>query len=385
LIFPVGCGILWLLANYESEKTMLNNLLFKFYVIQDTLFPILEETLDMSQKHQELVKVIELMRTDGMFARYGWVGNGRIPAERELLFRAFVAKSVFNITTNTDLILRLRVDRTLRALCGYDGIGDIPSESTFSRAFADFARDELPQRIHAAMIEDTVEEKLFAHNSIDATAVEGREKPAKKEKEDTPKPKKKRGRPKKGEEAPPPEPKRIEVQPNRSLEENIKDLPAQCDVGTKRNSKGHTTHWIGYKLHLGVVDGDIPVAAILTSASTHDSQVAIPLMQMTNERLDTMYDLMDAAYDAQGIHDFSRSLGHVPIIDPNKRAGEVIPMDPAKKQRYKQRSSAERANSALKDNYGGRFVRVRGAAKVMAHLMFGVIALTAAQLCRLIG
>jgi len=149
---------------------MLNNLLFKFYVIQDTLFPILEETLDMSQKHQELVRVIELMRTDGMFARYGWVGNGRIPAERELLFRAFVAKAVFNITTNTDLILRLRVDRTLRALCGYDGIIDIPSESTFSRAFADFARDELPQRIHAAMIEDTVKEKLFAHNSMDATA-----------------------------------------------------------------------------------------------------------------------------------------------------------------------------------------------------------------------
>ena len=364
---------------------MLNNLLFKFYVIQDTLFPILEETLDMSQKHQELVRAIELMRTDGMFARYGWVGNGRKPAERELLFRAFVAKAVFNITTNTDLILRLRVDRTLRALCGYDGIGDIPSESTFSRAFADFARDELPQRIHAAMIEDTVKEKLFAHNSMDATAVEGREKPAKKEKEDTPKPKKKRGRPKKGEEAPPPEPKRIDVQPYRSAEDNIKDLPSQCDVGTKRNSKGHTTHWIGYKLHLSVVDGDIPAAAILTSASTHDSQVAIPLMQMTNERLDTMYDLMDAAYDAQGIHDFSRSLGHVPIIEPNKRAGEVIPMDPAKRQRYNQRSSAERANSALKDNYGGRFVRVRGAAKVMAHLMFGVIALTAAQVFRLIG
>jgi hypothetical protein len=50
-----------------------------------------------------------------------------------------------------------------------------------------------------------------------------------------------------------------------------------------------------------------------------------------------------------------------------------------------QRSAVERANSNLKDNYGGRFIRVRGAAKVMAHLMFGVIALTAAQLCRLIG
>jgi hypothetical protein len=201
---------------------MLNDLRFKFYVIMDSLFPILEETLELSQKHQELVRVIELMRTDGLFAQYGWVGNGRIPNDRELLFRAFVAKAIFNMPTTSDLILRLKADRTLRALCGYDGIVKIPSESTFSRAFNDFARDELPQRIHAAMFEDIIKEKLFAHNSIDATAVEGREKPAKKEKEDTAKPKKKRGRPKKGEQAPTPDPKRIDLQPNRSLEDNIK-------------------------------------------------------------------------------------------------------------------------------------------------------------------
>jgi hypothetical protein len=93
---------------------------------------------------------------------------------------------------------------------------------------------------------------------------------------------------------------------------------------------------------------------------------------------------MDAAYDADGIHAFSRSQGHVPIIDANARRGEKTPFAPAQKKRYAQRSSAERANSALKDSYGARFVRVRGAAKVMTHLMFGVIALTAAQIVRLI-
>lgn len=363
---------------------MLNNLLFKFYVIKDLLFPIIEETLELSEKHQELVRVIELMRTDGLFERYGWVGNGRKPADRELVFRAFVAKAVFNIPTTSDLILRLKADRTMRALCGYDSIGAIPSESTFSRAFADFARDELPQRIHAAMIEDTVEEKLFGHASTDGTAINAREKPTKKAKEPTPKPKRKRGRPKKGEQAPPPEPKRIEEQSGRSLEDNIKELPNQCDVGAKQDSKGHTIRWIGYKLHLSIVDGGIPVAAILTSASTHDSQAAIPLLQMTSERLDTLYDIMDSAYDAQGIHDFSRSLGHVPIIEPNARRGEKLLMAPAQQKRYNERGSAERANSSLKDNYGGRVVRVRGAAKVMAHLMFGVIALTTAQIFRLI-
>lgn len=37
----------------------------------------------------------------------------------------------------------------------------------------------------------------------------------------------------------------------------------------------------------------------------------------------------------------------------------------------------------LTDYYGGRFLRVRGAAKVMIHLIFGLIAITATQLFRL--
>jgi hypothetical protein len=106
-------------------------------------------------------------------------------------------------------------------------------------------------------------------------------------------------------------------------------------------------------------------------------------MQMASARLPYCCDLADSAYDAEAIKSFSRSLGHLPVIDSNRRRGEKVQMCPAKKQRYKERSAVERANSGLKDNYGGRFIRVKGAAKVMAHLMFGVLALTAAQLCRL--
>ena len=59
---------------------------------------------------------------------------------------------------------------------------------------------------------------------------------------------------------------------------------------------------------------------------------------------------------------------------------------PAKKVRYNQRSSAEKIMSNLKDNYGGNtnIVRVKGDKKVMAHLMFGIITMTAEQLCRMI-
>ncbi len=44
----------------------------------------------------------------------------------------------------------------------------------------------------------------------------------------------------------------------------------------------------------------------------------------------------------------------------------------------------EKLNGRLKDELGGKMVRVRGHAKVMTHLMFGIIALTANQLIRFV-
>ena len=51
---------------------------------------------------------------------------------------------------------------------------------------------------------------------------------------------------------------------------------------------------------LDAADGAIPVSCLLTSASLHDSQVAIPLATLTAERVRNLYDLMDSAYDAPG-------------------------------------------------------------------------------------
>ncbi len=108
-----------------------------------------------------------------------------------------------------------------------------------------------------------------------------------------------------------------------TLAEMLADLPRVCDCGTKRNSKGYPEYWVGYKLHLDVADGGIPISCILTSASLHDSQVALPLALQTQQRVSNLYDLMDAAYDARIIKEQSRWLGHVPLIDCHtKRGGE---------------------------------------------------------------
>ncbi len=183
-----------------------------------------------------------------------------------------------------------------------------------------------------------------------------------------------------------------------TLPEMLDDLPAECSVGTKKNSKGYRDTWVGYKLHIDVADGQIPVSCILTSASLHDSQAAIPLATMSAERTTNCYDLMDAAYDAVQIREHSRALGHVPLIDINPRGDKALAeelqtearrlkrlgLQLPEQVRYNERTAGERVNGRLKDEFGGRHVRVRGNAKVMCHCMFGVLALTADQFLRLV-
>ena len=112
----------------------------------------------------------------------------------------------------------------------------------------------------------------------------------------------------------------MQRQASMTLPEMLNDLPNCCKVGTKRNAKGHKESWIGYKLHLDVADGDIPISCVMTSASLHDSEAAIPLAKMTAQRVTNIYDLMDSAYDVREIWETSRELGHVTIIDKNPRS-----------------------------------------------------------------
>jgi len=378
--------------------SLANELSTFFGKMQGELFPYLEEAVGpLSPQLLELVRVIETSGIDGFIPRWRDM-PGRPLHERSCLARAFLAKTVLQIPTNVLLVERLRSDKSLRQLCGFLRSGEVPSEATFSRAFAEFADSQLPSRVHAALIKATLGDHLVGHISRDSTAIEAREKPVVTAKP-PPKEKKKKGRPRKGEEKTAKEPGRIELQLKATtLAEMLTILPIYCGVGTKRNANGHQTTWIGYKLHIDTADGGVPVSCLLTSASLHDSQAAIPLAMMTASRVTNLYDLMDSAYDAPGIYDHSRSLGHVPIIDKNPRANVALQEKikgeakaqraagyrPAESIRYNERSTAERCNSSLKDNYGARTIYVRGAAKVMCHLMFGILAITVNQLFRLV-
>src|SRR5436853_2693936 len=130
---------------------------------------------------------------------------------------------------------------------------------------------------------------------------------------------------------------RLQRQRSMKLPAMLEELPVQCSIGTKKSSKGHQQYWRGYKLHLDVADGQIPISAVLTGASVHDSQVAIPLATMTAQRVTSLYDLMDAAYDADEIHAHSRSLGHVPLIAPHGSVPPISERVQASLRRYHKR------------------------------------------------
>ena len=367
--------------------------------IQRTFFPDLEhEAGPIPETLVDLSYILQTIHSQKVpLPERCW--TGRPPKSRRGILNAFVSKSFLGLPTTLHLIERLHSDKHLRLICGFETRKHIPSESVFSRVFAKFAETALPQQIHEALIKKSCSGTISRHLSRDATAIEAREKPTKKETvAEIEKPlRTKKGRPKKGEPSVVKEPTRIQKQLNMTLEEMLKDLPTACNRGSKKNSQGYVENWNGYKLHIDTADNGIPISALLTSASVHDSQVAIPLATITAGRIQNCYDLMDAAYYVPEIEEYSRKLQHVPLIDVNPRrntglkealelegkARETLNWKPADAILYNERTAAERTNARLKDEFGGRTVRVRGATKAFCHLMIGLLVLTADQLMRL--
>jgi hypothetical protein len=387
----------------------------RWNVIQHELLPELRNDVGtLTPKLEKVIYVLEWVRIEE-FTESTWCGVGRPPHERGWLANAFVAKAVLGLTTTVGLMDRLTIDRALRRICGFPLCKKLPSEATFSRAFEEFAEWRLAERVHEALIKEHLGSELIGHISRDGTAIEARERPAQTQtaavmpaptvqsawvqadegaaQTSTPvalgqrqtrvAPANKRGRPRRGDVRAPAKESPVHRQRQQTLAQMLKDIPTACDRGTKCNAQGYKVSWNGYKLHLDTADCGVPIAALLSSASMHDSLAAIPLSLISAQRVTNLYDLMDAAYCSTELRDHSRSLGHVPLIDHNPRRGEKIAFAPAEAIRYNERTAAERSNARLKDEFGGNHLRVKGDAKVMGHLMFGVLALSADQLMRL--
>ena len=114
--------------------------------VQRSLYPQLDDYLDVPLTDQEkhLVSILEIVQVEKHIPKSAfnqWLG--RKLEEREALARSFVAKLLYKYPTTRDLIKALHSAPNLRKITGFETVGDIPSESTFSRAFGEFAAIDL--------------------------------------------------------------------------------------------------------------------------------------------------------------------------------------------------------------------------------------------------
>jgi hypothetical protein len=336
-----------------------------------------EEYLD--DEHKQFLADIRVIESAHSFIERT-CRMGRPPYPEYAFRRAFYAQCKFGISTIEELRSRLTCDSNLRLICGFKMV---PSLSTFCRRLNEMAAGKEADIQHECMIRKYMEGKIILHVNRDSTAIEARQRTVKTKtpvrQDDTSK--YKRGRPHKNEHRADNPPSRLEVQQFQSPELAIMRLDRTCRWGCKINSQGNRSVWKGYKLHLDVSDTGIPLTAVVTGANVHDSQLAIPMEKLTERRCTFLYSLMDSAYDAGPIHCYIKGRGRIPVIDPHKRRnGECAEFDSAKKQRFKIRTTVERANANIKDWLLPKRICVRSSKAAAFILMTSVIMLTAEKL-----
>ena len=360
--------------------------------------------LSLTPLHQRIVHTLDWINMDSLLG-YSARTAGAPQRSRVALAQAFVAKAVLGFEQTRQLRSRLAVDTVLTRLLGFEFHRPLPSEATFSRAFAEFARTGLPAKAHEALIRQHLGQAVIGHIARDSTAIHARERAQYSQAETaalneakaakqarlgkTAKPPKRRGRPPAGANKTDKDGKakprsRIPAQLLQTPAQALAELPQLCNKGKKRNAQGNFNTWVGYKLHLDVACCGVPITAALTSASVYDNQVSVPLARLSAQRVTSLYTLMDAAYDSEALRQLERELGHVPIVAINSRGRENPPtLDEAEKKRFGERTVVERINSRLKDGFGCASMWVKGHAKVLCHTSFAVLAVSVDALMRL--
>jgi hypothetical protein len=363
--------------------------------IQYNLFPYLEQQLgELSSDFRKLAAILELIRIEDFIPSYKF-NEGRPPRDLAAMARAYIAKIYLKINYTRDLVERLKRDKQLQQLCGFDLFRNIPSQSKFSRAFKKFATLSIPEKSHQALIQEVYKDELLRNIVIDSAPLSAREK-AKRPKlskiERKRQKDRERGAKKRGELL-----NRRQIQMNQDNKKSLQDLPKSCDKGMKKSSEGYTQIWKGYKLHVAINDDCVPIASVMTSASLNDCEAAIPLIRKSNQIASNLYNLMDAAYDHPEIKQVISSSGRVAIIDSCPKGTlqkemktqeierkKILNFETVEDRHYKERMPKERFIALYKDFYGGRSIFYKGYEKVFCHVQFGVLTLTASTLLNLI-
>jgi hypothetical protein len=333
----------------------------------------------ITNKHEQLLLILDLIDINVIYPNSAWNTRfGRPIEHRHKFVIAFIAKALWNIAQTNTLIEYLKVDKVLRAICGFDERNFLlPSESTFSRAFAEISDSKVGEKLLEYIIIVHCSETLQEHVSIDGSAIPVAEKanPVTKIWVKTKSGKKKRVVKNKNSST---------IQLTQDTDTILNSLSTVCDYGTKKDSKGYKYTWKGYKLHVAVNDYNIPVAAIVTSASVNDTLAAIPLIRTVEDRVDNLYYLMDKGYDATAIRTEINNHGKVGLIDFNHRGNKNDTREfmPHEQTRYGNRAFSESLFSHLKMQHLPSYILYRGIDKVKTVLNFALSVIATLQIIK---
>ena len=149
----------------------------QWFTIQPDLFGRIEDEVgELGESEKEFVRICTTALNSGRFAKYRWCGNGHPPSSRVAIFKMLVLKALRNFPTTKDTLLIVRQSPVLRRLCGWESVADIPSESTVSRAYDQFAQDEVASLVHADFVQAALGRDGVFHVSHDSSAIDAREK-----------------------------------------------------------------------------------------------------------------------------------------------------------------------------------------------------------------
>jgi transposase len=216
--------------------------------------------------------------------------------EPTTLIYALIAMQVEKIQTIKDLVLNLKQNPILRYCCGFEVLGKVPSESTFSRFLDKLTQTNELEKLFHQLVIHAKELNIIdgEHVSIDSTKLDSYE---------AAKPKK-----------------------------SINDDGTNPNWGMKRDTNGNNIRWFGWKLHI-LCDSksELPLDILITPASSYDGTVAVPLIkQFLDNYQDTFkptYYAMDSGYDLEYVYkDIINDFKGIPIIAYNPRGSYAPPI-----------------------------------------------------------
>jgi len=221
--------------------------------------------------------------------------NGYNP---EAILRALLAQQIENIPSRAALVRRLKTDPVFRYCCGFHVAGSVPSEATFSRYYSRLATSNSLKNFFYQLVDQAIDMDIIDTSTlaIDSTKLESYERPITKKK----------------------------------VDKNNSDTP---DWGSKFDSHRNQITWFGWKVHL-VSDckGELPLDFVITPANEADSVMALPLVEMVYQRLNSKgiqipeYWTMDSGYDVKEIYrEINDKYQAQAIIPINKRRAKEPP------------------------------------------------------------